>query len=403
MANNRVQLGVGLDIGSAHTRIVVCAIEDGRIRFLGSGQSKGRGWAKSKVVDGQQLAESVREAAQEAEAQAQISFDSAVVGLGGLSVAGANARGVYEFGRPREIEQADMAYAVELACRVRLEDDRILLQVFPQDFTVDGRAGIVNPKGMRASRLEANVHVVTTSQLDHQALVSAVHQAHLMVQETVFEAMAAAYACVLPEERAKGVAVADIGLHSTEIVIYDGEAMMQAASIPVNADHFTRDVAHSFRVGYEDAELLKIECGCAILGLTADNTIIEVPPSEGRPAREAPRRDLNNVLEARAQFLFKYIQKKVIEVGMEKSLLEGILLCGGGARLTGMCDVAELVLNCPARNGLPVGIQDWPQSLNNPAWTTAAGLAMYSGRLNQYQLARRPKGPFPNLPSIFGR
>jgi cell division protein FtsA len=339
----------------------------------------------------------VKAAAREAERQAQIGFDAAVVGLGGDAIKGANARGVYELGRPRQIDESDMRYAVELACRVRLEDDRILLQVLPQDFTLDGRTGILNPREYRGSRLEANVHVVTTSAIEHQGLVSAVHHAHLAVEETVFEAMAAGYASVLPEEREKGVAVVDIGLHSTDLAIYDGEAMVLAASLPVSADHFSRDVSAGFHVTHEDAERLKIEYGCAILGLTADNTFIEVPSGEGRAPREAPRRELNDMLEARAQFLFEYVQRKVMEAGMDRKLLEGVVLCGGGARLNGMCDVAEQVLNCPARNGLPVGILDWPNRLNHPGWTTAAGLAMYSGRLKQDRGGRKPPPPFLNL------
>ncbi len=31
--------------------------------------------------------------------------------------------------------------------------------------------------------------------------------------------------------------------------------------------------------------------------------------------------------------------------------------------------------------GLRPGIEDWPSELDTPAWTVAAGLAMYSGRL----------------------
>jgi cell division protein FtsA len=46
-----------------------------------------------------------------------------------------------------------------------------------------------------------------------------------------------------------------------------------------------------------------------------------------------------------------------------------------------MCDVAERILNCQARNGLALGIQDWPSELDRPDWTVAAGLAMYGGRL----------------------
>jgi cell division protein FtsA len=39
------------------------------------------------------------------------------------------------------------------------------------------------------------------------------------------------------------------------------------------------------------------------------------------------------------------------------------------------------VLNAQVRIGLPVGIEDWPDELDSPVWTAAAGLAMYSGRI----------------------
>ena len=82
------------------------------------------------------------------------------------------------------------------------------------------------------------------------ALVDAVHQAHLAVEETVFEPIAASYAAVLPEDRARGVALLDFGPHSTDLVIYDGEALMLAASLPVWGDHFTRDIAFMLKVSY---------------------------------------------------------------------------------------------------------------------------------------------------------
>jgi cell division protein FtsA len=397
MAANRIRLASGLDIGSSRTRCVICAVEDGRIRFLGAGEVDSRGWANSRVAHREQMSESVRLAAREAERQAGISVDAVVVGLGGDCIAGHDQVGKYEFGRPREIDQSDMAYAVEKACRQQLDADRVLLQVFPQDFTLDGNAGQINPRGSKASRLEANVHIVTTSAFEHQSLVSAVHEAHLAVEETVYEGMASAYACVTQEERKQGVAIADIGAQSTELVIYAGDAMVQSVSLRVGGEHFTKDIAHDFKVSFDDAEKLKLEYGCAILGLTADNTFIEVPSAEGRPSREAPRKRLNFVLESRADYLFRFIEKKVRECGMDRHLLEGILLTGGGACLNGMCDVAELVLNCPARNGLPVGIQDWPEALNSPTWTTAVGLAMYSGRLKEQRYQKRTSPGFLSL------
>ncbi len=385
---NKPKLAVGLDLGSTSTRIVICVLEEESIRFLGHGEAPVQAWNKARLADEAALAGSIRFALHEAELRAQVSPESAVIGVGG-SVSGMNSRGLYEFGRKRAIEPGDARYAVELAARVRLEDDRQVLQICPQDFTVDGRAGIRRPAKISCSRLEANVHVVTVSMQEHQGVVSAVHQAHLAVEESIFEAIAAAYAAVLPEDRARGVAVMDIGAQSTHLAVYDGDALLLATAIPIAAGHFTRDLAWLLKVNYEDAENLKREYGSAIGGAASEHSVIEIPSAEGRALREASRQQLNEILEARAEELFESARAEIERVGMEQSLLEGVVLTGGGALLAGMCDVAERVLNCQARNGLATGIADWPEDLDTPVWTTAAGLAMYSGRLRLKREGKR--------------
>ena len=82
---------------------------------------------------------------------------------------------------------------------------------------------------------------------------------------------------------------------------------------------------------------------------------------------------------------------------MDQGPLSGVVLTGAAALMPGMCDMAERVLNCQARNGLPAGIVDWPGEFDNPAWTTAAGLMMYSARLKR--LARGE----PEKPGLWGR
>ncbi len=393
---NKAKLAVGLDLGATTTRVVICALEDGSIKFLGHGEAPVHAWNRSRLSDPGALVQSIQFALHEAELRAQVSPESAVIGVGG-SVSGINSRGLYEFGRRRDIEPDDLRYAVELGARVRLEEDRQVLQICPQDFTLDGRAGYRSPKGMSCARLEANVHVVTASIQDHEALVTAVHQAHLAVEESIFEGIAAAYAAVLPEDRARGVAVIDIGAQSTHLAVYDGDALLLALAIPVAGEHMTRDVSWLLKVNYEDAESLKREYGCALTGTVSDHSVIEIPSAEGRGMREASRQQLNEILEARAEEIFDRIYAEVLRVGMEQSLLEGAILTGGGALLTGMCDVAERVLNCQARNGLATGINSWPRELDNPTWTAAAGLAMYSGRL---RLKRDWKRAAPGLAGL---
>ena len=64
---------------------------------------------------------------------------------------------------------------------------------------------------------------------------------------------------------------------------------------------------------------------------------------------------------------------EIRRVGMEQSLLEGVVLTGGGAQLHGMCDVAERILNARRVTVWRLAIEDWPEELDDPVWTTAGG------------------------------
>ena len=373
---------VGLDAGSRWTRLVICILETTRMRFLGGSAVESEGWLKGKIADQQAVADSILRALREAEACAGVSIESAVVGVGGPSLRGHNARGVKELGHSREIEQRDVNIVVERAARVQLAEDRMVLQMYPHDFVVDDHPGHRDPRKMLGSRLEINVHLLTGSVQEHSALVGAVNQAHISVEETVFEAMAACYATVLPEYRREGIALIDIGAHSTQMVVYYGDSMQLAAVIPICGDHFTRDLAQGLCISFEDAELVKIEYGTA-KPIEEENILVELPTPDGREPRQASRRFISQIIEARAGELFGMVRNELARIGMDRALIGGVFLAGGGARLPDLCDVADRVLQCQARFGLTIGVQDWPAALSDPEWATAAGLAMYSAKVKE--------------------
>jgi len=380
---------VGLDAGSAWTRCLICRLEDNRLRFLSCGTVPSQGWAKGLIADQSAVSRSILAAMREAERNAQVSVENAVVGVG-AAVRGANCRGLHDMGRVRSVEQRDVNRAVERAKRVLLPDDTMILQLSPQDFVVDGHPGHRDPRKMIAGQIEANVYLVMASTREHHCLVGAVNQAHMAVEETVFESLAACYASVLPEDRREGVALLDIGAQTSELVVYYGSSLQLAVSLPVGGDHFTRDAAMGLCTSFEEAATIKYEFGYANGGATSGNSFIEVG---SRDYREVPRRTLNSILEARALDLFQIVQRELARVGMDGALVGGMFLSGGGARLEGLCEVAEHVLRCRVCNALPVGIVDWPEELCDPAWCTVAGLAMYSAKLkSQHEIRRQTYG-----------
>ena len=371
----------GLDAGSRKTRLVICALENGRVRLLGCAAVGSQGWLKGKIRDQKAVSDSILAALREAEANAGVSVESVVVGMGGQTAECANGRGLVELGHQRAIEQRDVNRVVDRALRVQLQPDRMVLQMLPKDFVVDGQRGHGDPRNVLASQLEINVHVVTASVQEHNSLVGAVNEAHLVVEETVFEALAASYAAVLPEDRREGVALVDIGAESTELVVYYGDAMHLASTVRVCGDHFTRDLAKGLRLSFEDAEMVKMEYGCALSTSCSANVLVELPSPEDREPREERWKVVSRILEARAVELFRFVRSEFARVGMDRALDGGVFLAGGAAKLPDLLDVADRVLECQTRYGLPIGILDWPDEMNDPEWTTAAGLAMYSAKL----------------------
>ena len=206
-----------------------------------------------------------------------------------------------------------MNRVVDRASRVQLQEDRMVLQLFPQDFVVDDHPGHRDPRNMLASRLEINVHLVTASMQEHNALVGAVNQAHLAVEETVFEALAACYAAVLPEDRREGIALVDIGAQSTELVVYYGDALaagLQPADLrrPLHA----RPGAGVSASASRSAELVKLEYGCARSpSIRPANSLVEVTaPRDDRESRDTPRRVLNQISGARARGAVRHVRAR---------------------------------------------------------------------------------------------
>jgi cell division protein FtsA len=380
---------VGLDAGSRKTRMVICVLENGRLRLAGAAAVESEGWHKARIADHQGVAETVLAALRGAEACSGASVESAVAGIGGPGIRGHSTRGHMEMDYVREIDQRDVNRVLDRAMRVQLQEDRMILQVFPQDFVVDDHPGHHDPRKMMASHLELNVHVVTSSVQEHKSLVGAINQAHLMVEETVFEGLAACYAAVRAEDRREGIAVIDIGAHSTELVAYYGDAMYIAAAIPICGDHFTRDLAQGLCISFDDAELVKLEFGSALSSSCGENIFVELPTLENREPRHTTAKLVNEIIEWRARELFQLVRAELARVNMERALIGGVFLTGAGARLPGLCDLAERELMCQARYGLAIGIRDWPESMNDPEWSTAAGLAMYSATLKEQMAHQR--------------
>jgi len=390
MVGKRERYLVGLDVGTSKVAAVVGEMtDDGRLDVIGIGLADARGVRRGVVVNLEAAVESIKKAIEEAELTAGLEIDTVHLALSGAHVKAFNSRGVVAVaGKNREITREDVRRAIEAAKAVALPTGREILHVLPQDFVVDEQDGIGAPLGMTGSRLEVNVHVVTGSMSSTQNIIACVNRAGVTVADTVLEQLAASEAVLTADEKELGVAVVDIGGGTTDFAIFERGSLWHTGVVAVGGDHFTNDIAVGLRTPIPDAERIKRRSGCALSSMVGEEETMEVASVGGRKPRVMPRRILSEILQPRAEEIFHLLWDEIHRAGFDKALNAGIVLCGGGAMLDGIAEIAEQIFDLPIRRGAPAGAGGLADHVGSPAFATPVGLVMYAHRNRAGEPAR---------------
>ncbi len=372
---------VGLDIGSTKTCVLLAEFENDQVKFLALGAAESKGLRKGLIVNLDSTVSSIRRAVEEAESVANIPVESAVIGVAGGHVRGVNSRGGVPLGpRPRDIERDDLKRTIDAARNVSLPEDREVLHVLPHEFIVDAQDGIRDPIGMVGQRLEANVHIVTSSISATQNLVTAANKAGILINDTVLEPLASAEACLTQDERDLGCCLLDIGGGTTELVVYGGGVVRHTSAVAIGGDHFTNDLAVGLRTPIPEADKIKRLHGCASARQLREDGAIQIATVGDRPPRTIFSRNLTDIIEPRTHELLNLISEDLRRAGLDSQIPAGFILAGGGARLNGLVEVTEEAFQLPVRVAEPRGILDLPDQVAQPEYATVIGLVLYAAK-----------------------
>lgn len=372
---------IGLDVGSTKTCALIAEVDDEQVKFLALGAAESKGLRKGLIVNLDSTVSSIRRAVEEAEGVANVPVESAVIGVAGSHVRGVNSRGGVTLGnRARDIERDDVRRAVDAARNITLPEDREVLHVLPHEFRVDAQDGVRDAVGMVGQRLEANVHLVTSSIAATQNLVTAANRAGILVNDTVLEPLASAESCLTQDERDLGCCLLDIGGGTTELIVYGGGVVRHTSAVSVGGDHFTNDLAVGLRTPIPEAEKIKRRHGWAASALLHEDTSIEIASVGDRPPRTIFARMLTDIIEPRAMELLALIREDIQRAGLDRQIPAGFVLAGGGARLNGLIDLAEDSFHLPVRIAEPKGLADLPEQVAQPEYATVVGLVMYGAK-----------------------
>jgi len=397
---------VGIDIGTKKVAAVIGEItEERKIEVIGIGTADSKGLRKGVVVNLDITSAAIKKAQEEAELMAGVAIHSAFIGISGAHIKSFNSRGVIAVsGKNREITRDDIRRVIEQSKAVSIPPDREIIHVIPQEFVEDEQDGIRDPLGMNGIKLEVNVHIVTGAVTLVQNLRTCVERAGINIEQIVLNQIATSAAVLTHDEKELGVGLIDIGAGTTVVAIFERGSLWYTAIIPLGGDNFTNDIAVGLRTPIPEADKIKKKFGCVISPVTDEQETIEVPSvGKGRKPRVLSRQLLADIIEPRAEEIFRFVDSDIKRMGFEKSLNSGIVLTGGTALLEGLEEVAEEIFDVPVRRGDPTGVGGLVDRVATPDFATAVGLLHYGhGQIRDKGATKdRKKGLFARFKDIF--
>ncbi|HRO98839.1 MAG TPA: cell division protein FtsA [Flavobacteriales bacterium] len=370
----------GLDIG---TTKIACIVgrknEQGKIEILGMGKSRSDGVSRGVVSNIQRTVESIMAAVKMAEDNAGVDIRQVNVGIAGQHIRSMQHRGMkMRESLEEEITQRDIDQLIEETNRLVMPPGEEIIHVLPQDYIVDTEQGIRDPIGMSGIRLEANFHIISGQVTAARNINKCVHRAGLEVTELVLEPLASADAVLSAEEKEAGVVLVDIGGGTTDIAIFFDNIIRHTAVIPFGGNVVTEDIRQGCGIMREQAEQLKTKFGSALASENKENEVVCIPGLRGRDPKEISLRTLAEIIQSRMEEILEHVYFEIKNSGMEKQLIAGIVLTGGGAQLKHLKHLVELMTGMNTRIGYPNEhiAKSAVEDVTSPLHATGVGLVM---------------------------
>jgi cell division protein FtsA len=383
---------VGLEIGTSKVCAVVGEFNaEGALNIVGLGQARSRGVRKGEIADTSVVEEDIRHAIVEAEQMADVEIRSVYLGITGSHVRGFNNRGVHPVvSADREISEEDVQDVIKNAKAINLPAQNHVIHAIRQHFLVDGQDGITNPVGMLGARVEVDVHVVHGNLNRIQNAIRAVKGLQLEVDDIVFNGLASSLALLNNEQKELGSLIIDIGGGTTEYVVYVNGIIKHTGVLAVGGDHVSNDLAYGLKVPLSRAEQLKLEHGSAVVSDAVRGQSITIANDLGMPMKVLNLENLRRIMSLRLEEIFQLIGQDLEQASALDYLRGGTFLCGGGARIPQVANLAEQVLQMPVSIGKTNSISGLKSALDQPEFATAIGLVKFGS----FQQKKRGKGSF---------
>ncbi len=355
--NNEQPIIVGLDIGT--TKIAVIAgrkNEFGKLEILGFGKSNSNGVKHGQVLNIDETIKAIKQALDACYASnPNLEINEVYVGIAGHHIKSLQTRGdIVRHDTDNEISRKEIDQLIADQYKTYIPAGDQIIDVIPQEYTVDNLQNIADPIGWGGVKVGANFHIITGDKNAIRNINRSVEKAGLITKDLVLQPLASSAAVMAQEDMEAGVAIVDIGGGTTDLAVFYEGILKHTAVIPFAGENITNDIKSGLGVLKTQAEQMKVQFGSALPDEAKANMYINIPGMRGMPAKEISVKNLSQIIHARTSEILDFVTYHLKQVGLDNRMLNGgIILTGGGSQLKHLIQLTEYVTGLNARIGLP--------------------------------------------------
>jgi cell division protein FtsA len=380
--NQEQPIIVGLDIGT--TKIAAIAgrkNEYGKLEILGFGRANSNGVKHGQVLNIDETIKAIRMALDNCYASnPNLEIGEVYVGIAGHHIKSLQTRGdIVRQNTEEEITRREIDQLIADQYKTYIPAGDQIIDVIPQEFTVDNFQNIPNPIGYGGVKVGANFHIITGDKNAIRNINRAVEKSNLQTKDLVLQPLASAAAVMGQEDLEAGVAIVDIGGGTTDLAVFYEGILKHTAVIPFGGENITNDIKTGLGVLKTQAEQMKVQFGSALSNEAKANAYITIPGLRGMPAKEISVKNLANIIQARMSEIMDFVTYHLKQVGLDNKMLNGgIVMTGGGAQLRHLIQLTEYITGLNARIGYPNEhlAAGHIEELAKPTYSTCIGLIL---------------------------
>ena len=380
--NQEQPIIVGLDIGT--TKIAAIAgrkNEFGKLEILGFGRANSNGVKHGMVLNIDDTIAAIKKALENCYASnPSLTINEVYVGIAGHHIKSLQTRGdIVRQNVEEEIRQLEIDRLIEDQYRTYIPAGDQIIDVIPQEFTVDNFQNITNPIGYSGVKVGANFHIITGDKNAIRNINRSIEKSGLTTKDLVLQPLASASAVMCDQDLEAGVAIVDIGGGTTDLAVFYEGILKHTAVIPFGGENITNDIKNGLGVLKTQAEQMKMQFGSALADEAKANAFITIPGLRGMAPKEISVKNLASIIQARMSEILDFVTYHLKQVGLDHRMLNGgIILTGGGSQLKHLLQLTEYVTGLNARIGFPNehlsgGHID---ELSKPMYSTCIGLIL---------------------------